>query len=272
MAQERKIEDVMEKDEGKSAGGEGERKDGKNAEQEVSEEVEITGQTIIEHLEELRAKLIPPILIFIIVTLIGIPFSKFILGMFLYPFRDIVSNFIFIKPFESFWIHIKVVIYFAVLISAPIFLWQIWRFVSPALYPNERKLARIVVIGVLILFTGGAIFGYFVVLPVSLNFLIRNFSTDKIQAYLSIAEFISFAIKFAVGFGIAFQTPIVVIVLVKLGVIEKKSLSKFRPYVIVLAFVGAAIITPGPDALSQIILAIPLIVLWELGVLISKLI
>jgi sec-independent protein translocase protein TatC len=112
----------------------------------------------------------------------------------------------------------------------------------------------------------------FIVLPASLKFLINAFSSEKIKALISISEFLSFALKFSLIFGFAFQTPLVVLALVKTGILDLNTVSKARPYIIVLAFVVAAVVTPTPDAFTQILLAIPLIVLWELGVLLSRII
>ena len=165
--------------------------------------------------------------------------------------------------------NLKVSAVVAIFFSLPVFLWEMWAFVSPALYPNERKVAKIVVLCVGILFVAGGIFGYFVVLPASLNFLITNFSTELIKPMLTIGDFLSFVLRFSIAFGIAFQIPVVVVLLVATGLVERKTLKKARPWIIVGSFVGGAILTP-PDALSQVMLAVPIIILWEVGILFSK--
>lgn len=231
---------------------------------------DITLETILDYLEELRKHLIIPIVVFIVIFLASVPFSKKILEMFLYPFRDIISEFVFIKPFESFWIHVKASIYLSFFVSTPFFIWRIWLFVSPALYEHERKMARAVIFVISILFILGSTFGYFLVLPASLRFLINSFSSEKIKAMITISEFFSFCLKFSFIFGAAFQTPIIIILLIKTGLVERQTLIKMRPYSIVFAFIVSAIVTPTPDALTQIALAIPLIILWEAGILISK--
>jgi sec-independent protein translocase protein TatC len=147
-----------------------------------------------------------------------------------------------------------------------------WLFVSPALYPRERKIAKFIILSSSLLFILGASFCFFLVLPASLKFLINTFSSEKIKALISISEFLSFALKFSLLFGFAFQTPLVVLALVKTGILDINTVSRARPYIIVLAFVVSAIVTPTPDALTQTLLAVPLIMLWELGVLISKII
>jgi sec-independent protein translocase protein TatC len=237
-----------------------------------SEEVEITKEVIIEQLEELRRRIIVPVASFIIVFLGSIPFSKKIMDIFLGQFKDIISEFIFTKPFESFWAHVKISAYISAIVSIPLLIWQMWLFVSPALYPRERKIAKFIILSSSLLFILGSSFCFFIVLPASLKFLINTFSSEKIKALISISEFLSFALKFSLLFGFAFQTPLIVLALVKTGILDINTVSRARPYIIVLAFVVSAIVTPTPDALTQTLLAIPLIMLWELGVLISKII
>jgi sec-independent protein translocase protein TatC len=257
---------------------ESEEKGGNKVTQDVkgdsssSEEVEITKEVIIEQLEELRRRIIVPVVAFIIVFLGTIPFSKKIMNIFLGQFKDIIPEFIFTKPFESFWVHVKISAYVSAIVSIPLLIWQMWLFVSPALYPRERKIAKFIILSSSLLFILGSSFCFFLVLPASLKFLINTFSSEKIKALISISEFLSFALKFSLLFGFAFQTPLIVLALVKTGILDIDTVSRARPYIIVLAFVVSAIVTPTPDALTQILLAIPLIILWELGVLISKII
>lgn len=253
----------------KEVGNEEEKKLNKERENQQSDD-EITLETILEYLEELRRHLIIPTVVFIVMFLASVPFSKKILEMFLYPFRDIISEFVFIKPFESFWIHIKASVYLSLFVSIPFFIWRIWLFVSPALYEHERKMARAVILVISILFILGSTFGYFLVLPASLRFLINSFSSEKIKAMITISEFFSFCLKFSLIFGAAFQTPIIIILLIKTGLVERQTLVKMRPYSIVFAFIVSAIVTPTPDALTQIALAIPLIILWEAGIFVAK--
>jgi sec-independent protein translocase protein TatC len=257
---------------------ESEEKGGNKVSQDVkgdsssSEEVEITKEVIIEQLEELRRRIIVPVVAFIIVFLGTIPFSKKIMDIFLGQFKDIISEFIFTKPFESFWVHVKISAYVSAIVSIPLLIWQMWLFVSPALYPRERKIAKFIILSSSLLFILGSSFCFFLVLPASLKFLINTFSSEKIKALISISEFLSFALKFSLLFGFAFQTPLIVLALVKTGILDINTVSRARPYIIVLAFVVSAIVTPTPDALTQTLLAVPLIILWELGVLISKII
>lgn len=234
------------------------------------EEEIITKELIIEQLEELRRRIIIPIIVFIVCFIGSLPFSKKMLDVFLSQFKSVVPSFIFTNPLESFWVHVKVSAYFSLFISLPILIWQMWLFVSPALYPNERRLVSRIILGVIFLFLLGTLFCFFIVLPKSLNFLLKTFSSEKIQAMISISDFFSFVLKFSLSFGLAFQTPIIVMILIKSGLIERESLKKMRAYIIVLAFIVSAFITPTPDALTQTILAIPLIFLWELGILLSR--
>ena len=244
----------------------------KDESEHYNDDVEITKETILENLEELRRRIILPLAVFFVVFFVSLPFSKYLLYLFVDPFKEITSDFIFTKPFEAFWVHVKLSAYVGVFVAIPFFIWQMWLFVSPALYPHERKLARIIVFGVIVLFSTGTLFGYFFVLPVSLKFLIKTFSSEFIQPFLSISEFFSFAVKFSIAFGFAFQTPVIILSLEKLGFVDREKLKRFRPYAIVGAFIVSAIITPTPDALTQTLLAVPLIILWEFGILLTKII
>jgi sec-independent protein translocase protein TatC len=122
------------------------------------EDFEITKEVIIEQLEELRRRLIVPIVSFVLIFLISIPFAKKIMDIFLGQFKEIIPEFIFTKPFESFWAHIKISAYISALISVPLLIWQIWLFISPALYPKERKIARFIIISSSLLFIAGSSF------------------------------------------------------------------------------------------------------------------
>lgn len=242
----------------------------RETDRENQQDPEITLDLILDYLEELRRHLMIPIGILILTFILSVPFSKKILEIFLYPFREIIPDFVFIKPFESFWVHIKASLYLSLIISAPFFIWRIWLFISPALYHRERKLASTLVFVVTFLFIVGTLFGYFLVLPASLKFLIESFSSEKIKAMITISEFVSFCLKFSLAFGLSFQTPVIIVLLTKTGLVQRETLIKIRPYAVVFAFIISAIITPTPDAFTQVALAIPLIVLWEIGILASK--
>lgn len=226
---------------------------------------------LLSHLDELRKRIIVIAIYFGISFIVLIPFASKILDIFLKPFTKYVNRFIFTKPFEAFFAYLQTAIFGALFLSVPIIIWEIWLFVSPALYPNERRFAKIFVISVSFLFISGGLFGYFLVLPRAFSFLISNFSSESITPFISISEFLGFAIRFLLGFGLGFQTPIIVFLSAKLGLVKKETLLSSRKYVIVLLLIVAAILTPTPDAITQIALAIPLLVLWEIGILLVRL-
>lgn len=238
---------------------------------EEPEHRELNLKLALDYLEELRGHLLLTVIVFVLVFLAVVPFSKTLLNLLLHPFKDITSDFIFIRPLESFWVHVKISAYFSLVVSVPFFVWRIWLFVSPALYDREKRALSVLIFAIATLFVAGFLFGYFLVLPVSIRFLIRTFSSENIRAMITISDFVSFCLRFSFAFGISFQAPVVAIFLVKSGIIKRETLAKIRPYVVVFAFVISAVITPTPDALTQISLALPLIALWELGVLFSKL-
>jgi sec-independent protein translocase protein TatC len=148
-------------------------------------------------------------------------------------------------------------------------LYQIWKFILPALYPKEKKFLLPLVIFSFLLFIVGTGFGLFVLLPIITKFLINIGTTHLVEPYLSISKFISYVFRLIISCGLSFELPIVLIFLTKVGIVSYYQLKKLRRYVILIIFIVAAIITP-PDVISQLILALPMLILYELSLLIIK--
>jgi sec-independent protein translocase protein TatC len=163
----------------------------------------------------------------------------------------------------------KVTLMVAFLIALPYVLWQLWAFIAPGLYKREKRLVVPVVVSSVILFYCGMAFVYFVVFPFVFKFL-YNFTPASITMATDIDNYWSFVLSMFLAFGLAFETPIVVVVLTSMGIVTLAQLKHARPFIVVGAFVVAAIFTP-PDVTSQLCLAIPLLLLFELGILMSKL-
>ena len=163
---------------------------------------------------------------------------------------------------------IKLVLYIALLFSMPWMFYQIWMYVSPGLYRNEKRFTGPLMLSTIVLFFSGAAFAFFVVCPIIFKFFIAM-APESIQVMTDINQYIGFMFKLVFAFGIAFEIPIATILLVKSGITTKSSLIKARPYLIILFLVFGMLLTP-PDIFSQLFLAIPMWILFELGILISR--
>ncbi len=233
------------------------------AEAETGEDLEMT---LVEHLTELRGRLIKALLTVVIFSVISYIFSEQLIDYFSQP----VDNLVFLSPAEAFITHIKVSILMGIIIALPVIIFQFWKFILPALKKNEKKFFYIIMPTSLILFYAGIIFGFFVVLPLGMNFLL-NFGGPELEAMISLDFYISFLITLLIPFGLIFQMPLVLNLMIKMGLVSIETLSSFRKYVIVLIFVVGAILTP-PDIITQALLALPLILLFEASLLIGKII
>lgn len=236
----------------------------------MSEEKEMT---FLEHLEELRRRLIVCIIAVLILFVICYVFSKEIFSIILAPYLKATgkANLIFLSPVEGFITYLKVSFLSAVVIASPLIIYEFWAFVSPALYPHEKRVVVPALISSIIFFTFGVLFAYFIILPIAFRYLILGFSTEHISAMISMEKYLSFSFTLILAFGVVFETPVVLLLLNRFGVIYPSHLEKYRGAIIVGIFTLAAILTP-PDVLSQILLAVPLTVLFELSILAMKVI
>ena len=169
---------------------------------------------------------------------------------------------------EAFFTYLKVALLAGIILATPVLFYEFWMFISPGLYREEKKYMLPIIILSLIFFTGGASFGYFIVFPYGFEFFL-GFTTETIQAMPSMKEYLSFASKMLLAFGFVFELPLVLTFLARMGIVTPAFLKKNRKYALLLFFVGAAIITP-PDVVTQIMMAMPLILLYEIGILGAK--
>ncbi|MCR4404778.1 MAG: twin-arginine translocase subunit TatC [Candidatus Acetothermia bacterium] len=179
------------------------------------------------------------------------------------------SGLIFIHPAEAFFAYLKLAFFTGLLLSAPFILYQVWRYVMPALYSHERRYFRSAAAFGTGLFFAGVAFAFFVVLPLGIGFLVRM-GGPELQAVFTIGNYISFSMIFLIAFGLVFELPVVIYVLVKLGVVSRRALAARRKYVFVLAFVLAAVITPSVDPFTQTVTAVPLLLLYELSIFLAR--
>ncbi len=228
------------------------------------------GDTFISHLVELRNRVMKASLAIVIVFLCLMPWAGKIYDMLAIPMMLALpagSKMIATGVITPFLIPVKVTLLVAFLIALPIVLYQAWAFIAPGLYTHEKKLVAPLVVSSSILFIAGVAFCYFFVFGVIFKF-INEFAPKSITVAPDIESYFSFVMTLFIAFGVTFEVPIVVIVLVRMGLMTVDKLKEIRPYVIVGAFVIAAIITP-PDIMSQLMLAVPLCLLFEVGLLIA---
>lgn len=226
---------------------------------------------LTEHLRELRSRLIKSIIAFLIGTGIAFYFASIIFEILKEPVKRSYPKveLITLSPTEPLFILLKISIVFGFIISLPFILYQLWRFVEPALYPNEKRLVIPLTLSSIFLFLLGGAFSYFIALPMALRFLL-GIGLSQLQAtpFLSVNLYISFLLKMIIGFGIAFELPVVMFLLQRAGVVSESQLKAFRKYFIVIAFVAGALI--APDVTTQILMAIPLILLYEISLFVGK--
>lgn len=223
------------------------------------------GQTLLEHLEELRWRLIWIIVALVIGTGVGWGFSGQILGHMIRPIGEAV----FLAPGEAFYTHLRLAFMVGVVLAFPMLIYQIGAFIWPALHRHERKHVLIFLPFALILFIGGVVFSYFVMMPLVFRFFL-GFESEQLTAAISVSSHVSFVIGLILPAGLVFQLPVFSLLLARLGIITPEFLKRWRKIALFFVFVLAAFITP-PDVISQIILAGPLLALYELSILVARL-
>ncbi|MHC1728707.1 MAG: twin-arginine translocase subunit TatC [Syntrophobacteraceae bacterium] len=225
---------------------------------------------LFQHLEELRNRLFICVLAVGFGFVISYIFSGKIFEILMMPWINAMpegqsAKLIYTAPHEAFFVYMKVAFISGTLLSAPIIIWQIWKFIAPGLYENEKKYMVPVIFFTSACFLGGAAFGYFVVFPVGFKFF-ASFASDFITPMMRTSEYLSFANKLLLCFGLAFELPVFAFFLAKLGILSSDFLKRKRKMAIVLIFIAAAVLTPSPDVLSQLLMAGPLLVLYEISV------
>ena len=231
----------------------------------------MNNESISSHLLELRSRLIRVIIFLCVLFIAGIPFASEIYGFVASPLLTILpegSSMIATQVTSPFMAPVKLVLFAALLVTMPYLFYEVWMFMSPGLYKNEKTFVAPLMATTIILFAAGIAFAYFVVCPIIFKFFIAS-APNSIQVMTDISQYLNFVIKLVFAFGVAFEIPIATFLLVKSGIVKKDLLIKSRPYLIILFFVIGMLLTP-PDIFSQLFLAIPMWVLFELGLLMSR--
>jgi sec-independent protein translocase protein TatC len=228
-------------------------------------------ETFISHLIELRSRLLRSIVAVVIVLVCLVPWAKDIYAALAAPLVRALpagATMIATDVTGTFFVPLKVTAMAAFLLALPYVLWQIWAFVAPGLYQHEKRLALPVIVSSFVFFLIGMSFAYFLVFPIAFHFF-AAYAPAGVTMMTDIDKYLSFVLTMFVAFGVTFEVPVVVIVLVRMRIVSLEKLRSIRPYVIVGAFVVGAIFTP-PDVVSQLLLAVPMWLLYELGMLLAR--
>lgn len=228
--------------------------------------------SFLEHLEELRWSLIKSIIAIVVFMSIAFPFSEQLINILTLPNNqlEVPPKLIFLKPAGMLMVRLGVAIAVGIIVAFPVVFYQMWKFVSPGLLNKEKKVVLPVVLFSTISFILGVLFAYFVMLPFILPFL-YGLGTENIEPTINISDYIGFSLRIILVAGLAFELPMVSYFLTKIGLLKPQIMRKFRRYAVVVMFVLAAFLTP-PDPGSQLLLAVPLLLLYEISILISYLV
>jgi sec-independent protein translocase protein TatC len=247
--------------------------------------VEDARMSFVEHLYDLRKRLRNAALIFIVATIGSFFFAQNYFELLTRPARlawvaalKREPKFVFTNPTEPFWVYTKLSMYVAILIASPFIIWELWKFIAPGLYRKEKRMALTVTLATAGCFIGGAVFGYVLISKPALTFLFGLSETFtgtlpfSIEPMVKMEEVVGFMIAMLLGTGVAFELPVVLAVLGWLGLVTARGLWKFNKYALILSTVVGGILTPGPDVLSQLLMAGPLFGLFQVSILVVWLI
>jgi sec-independent protein translocase protein TatC len=227
--------------------------------------------SFMEHLGELRTRIMWSVASagvgILIAFFITDPAMRFISR----PLLNMKTELVFTSPTEAFWTWMKVAMVLGIFISMPGILLQVWKFVAPGLHEHEKKYAApFIIIGSLLFLIGGA-FAMLIIIPYASNFLVTFGQEKGWKPMLTVSSYTDFVIKFALAFGLVFELPVVITILSLIGVVTPQFLSRNRKYAILVNFVIAAILTPTPDMINQTLMAGPLCILYEVGIICARL-
>lgn len=247
-------------------------------------EVDDSRMSFLEHLAELRLRLRNAAIVFLVAVVVSFIFVKKYFEVLVRPATDawtavlppgVKPQFHFFDPTEPFWVYTKLAIIGALLVASPFVLWELWKFVAPGLYRKERRLAMVITVATAVCFIGGALFGYFVLCTPALSYMFsfaESMGGFSIQPTIGMNYLVGFMLAMLLGTGAAFELPIVMAVLGWIGIVSSKQLLKFDKYALILSALVGGVLTPGPDILSQLLMAGPLFGLYNISIVIVWLI
>ena len=229
--------------------------------------------SVLDHLDELRRRIIVGLLALVVGVVAAFIGKDWVFSVIERPLKAIRgpgAQLVTFSPTEPFMTILRVSVYAGLIIALPVILYEVWAFIMPALYEREKRSALPYVLFTLLLFLAGAVFGYFVVLPVGLRFLI-GYGGDIFDQQLRASEYLSFVAVFLLGFGVVFEMPVFILMLSASGVVGTGRLRKWRKYAVLVIAIIAMVITPSQDPVSMLLMMGPLLVLYELGIVLGRL-
>jgi sec-independent protein translocase protein TatC len=230
-------------------------------------------QGFLTHLVELRTRLLRAMAVWLLLALAMIPLGNRLYGLLATPFRSALpegAQMIAIDPASPFFTPLKLSFFVALIVAMPFVLYQLWAFVAPGLYRHEQKLAVPLLISSTLLFYLGCAFAYFLVLPTVFAFM-QAVAPEGVSVMTDITKYLDFVLVIFLAFGVTFEVPVATVILVAMGWVSIEQLKSSRSYVVVGAFILAAVLTP-PDVVSQLMLAIPMCILYEIGIIAARMV
>ena len=225
----------------------------------------------LEHLGELRNRILWSVGAIIVGLAIALNFTDRLMKFVRRPF-DVAApgqKLVFLAPTEAFWVYMKVALIAGMVLAMPVVLYQIWAFIAPGLYTHEKRYAVPFVLIGFVFFLLGATFAQLVVIPFAMHFLV-TFPGQDLTPMISINSYVDFVLKFTLAFGAVFELPVIITLASRMGLVTPQMLSKNRKYAILINFILAAVLTPTPDIFNQTLMAGPLCVLYELGIISAR--
>ena len=227
--------------------------------------------SFLEHLDELRTRLTVSAFALLGGFLVAFAFSKYVVDFIMRPLQETLppgGHLVYTEPAEFFLLYLKIAALAGAILAAPIVMWQLWLFIAPGLYANEKRYAIPFVLLSSIFFVGGAAFSHYMVFPFAWRFFV-GFGSDYVEFLPRVAPAFSLYAKMALAMGVVFQMPTLVLFLARMGMVTAGVLLRQTKYAILIIFVVAAVLTPSPDAVSQLLMAGPMILLYGLSILVA---
>ncbi len=228
--------------------------------------------SFMDHLTELRRRLIWSLLAIAILFAPAYYFSNEIFEFLMKPLIENLpegSSLIFTRPAEGFTTYLKVSFFAALFLAVPFLLYQAWRFIAPALYKEEKQIVIPFIFFGSLFFGLGAAFCYYIASPPAFKFLLNEYSSEYVKAFPTIREALSFFMALIFGFGLVFEFPLIIFILARIGIVTSKWLREKRKYAVIISAMIAAILTPTTDAISMMLMFVPIIIFYELGILVA---
>jgi sec-independent protein translocase protein TatC len=236
-----------------------------------AEERGLGKMSFMEHLGELRSRIMWSLVSAVGGLVIAVFITDRVMQFISRPLVRLKTELVFTSPTEAFWTWMKVAMVLAIFIAMPAILYQVWKFVSPGLHEHEKKYAAPFIIAGSLLFLVGGGFAMLVIIPYASNFLVTFGQEKGWKPMITVSSYTDFVIKFALAFGLVFELPVVITILSLIGIVTPQFLAKNRKYAILINFIIAAVLTPTPDMINQTLMAGPLCILYEVGIICARL-